>query len=146
MTTTQGTTDAPAGTLALDFDLQHQPEKVWRALTTPELLQQWLLPVIGFDLAQGTEFTFQTQSYPGWDGKVHCRIIESEPPRKLSYAWVAAGIDTVVTFTLVPTAAGTHLSVVQSGFSTEQKREFGGARYGWNMMVGKLAETLAKTA
>jgi uncharacterized protein YndB with AHSA1/START domain len=53
-------------------------------------------------------------------------------------------IDTVVTFTLAPTASGTRLSLVQSGFKPEQKQNFGGARYGWNLMGGKLVELLAK--
>jgi uncharacterized protein YndB with AHSA1/START domain len=135
---------SPSGTLALDFDLQHSPDKVWRALTDPELLSQWLLPAIGFELAPGAEFMFKTQPYPGWDGTVNCRFIEIEPGRKLSYHWTVPFLDTVVTFTLTPTDSGTRLSVVQSGFTDEQKREFGGARYGWNMMGGKLVELLAR--
>ena len=39
--------------LSFEFDLPHAPEKVWRALTEPALLAEWLLPVIGFDLAPG---------------------------------------------------------------------------------------------
>jgi uncharacterized protein YndB with AHSA1/START domain len=53
-------------------------------------------------------------------------------------------IDTVVTFTLTPTASGTHLSLVQSGFKPEQKQNFGGARYGWKLMSGKLVELLGR--
>jgi hypothetical protein len=34
---------------------------------------------------------------------------------------------------------------VQSGFKSDQKREFGGARYGWKMMGEKLVELLAMT-
>lgn len=49
-----------------------------------------------------------------------------------------------MTFTLTPTASGTRLSLVQSGFKTEQKREFGGARYGWKMMGGRLVDLLAR--
>ena len=138
------TAASPSGTLALDFDLQHSPDKVWRALTDPELLSQWLLPAIGFELAPGAEFMFKTQPYPGWDGTVNCRFIEIEPGRKLSYHWTVPFLDTVVTFTLTPTDSGTRLSIVQSGFTDEQKREFGGARYGWNMMGGKLVELLAR--
>ena len=52
-------------------------------------------------------------------------------------------LDTVVTFTLTPTASGTRLSLVQSGFKPEQKQNSGGARYGWKMMGGKLVELLA---
>lgn len=53
-------------------------------------------------------------------------------------------LDTVVTFTLTPTASGTRLALVQSGFKPEQKQNFGGARYGWKMMGGKLVELLAR--
>ena len=139
---------APSQTESLSFelDLPHSPEKVWRALTEPALLTQWLLPVVGFDLAPGAAFTFKTQPYPPWDGTVDCRILESEMHKRLSYAWVVGGmgLDTVVTFTLTPTASGTLLSLVQSGFKPEQKQNFGGARYGWKMMGGKLTELLAK--
>ena len=131
-------------TIEFEFDLPHSPEKVWRALTDPVLLSEWLLPVIGFDLAPGTAFTFHTQPYPGWDGTVNCRILEVEAKSKLRYAWTVPFLDTVVTFTLTPTASGTRLSLVQSGFKPDQKQEFGGARYGWNMMGGRLVELLAR--
>jgi uncharacterized protein YndB with AHSA1/START domain len=132
-------------TVSFEVDLKHGPEKVWRALTTPELLTQWLLPVFDLKLDPGAAFTFKTQAYPPWDGTVNCRIIESEAPKKLSYAWVVGDmeIDTVVTFTLTPTAEGTRLSLVQSGFKPSQKQASGGARYGWKMMTGKLVELLA---
>ena len=133
-------------TVALDLDLPHPPEKVWRALTDPALLAEWLLPVVNFRLEPGAAFRFQTQAYPGWDGTVDCRILEIEPQRKLSYAWTVPFLDTVVTFTLAPTASGTRLSIVQAGFGPEQKRELGGARYGWKMMSGKLVDLLARIA
>jgi uncharacterized protein YndB with AHSA1/START domain len=133
-------------TISFELDLHHGPEKVWRALTDPELLAEWPLPVFDFKLDQGTAFTFKTQAYPPWDGTVNCRILESVTHKKLSYAWVVGDmeIDTVVTFTLAPTAAGTHLSLVQSGFKPDQKQASGGARYGWKMMGGKLVDVLAK--
>jgi uncharacterized protein YndB with AHSA1/START domain len=77
---------------------------------------------------------------------VNCRFVEIEAQRKLSYAWSVPFLDTVVTFTLTPTASGggTRLSIVQSGFKPDQKREFGGARYGWKIMGGKLVDLLAR--
>ena len=136
----------PADSVAFDFDLRHPPEKVWRALTDPVLLGEWLLPVIGLELEPGAAFTFKTQPHPGWDGTVHCRMLEIDPPRRLSYTWVVGDmvLDTVVTFTLTPTASGTRLSLVQSGFRPDQKQNLGGARYGWQMMGGKLADVLAR--
>ena len=73
-------------------------------------------------------------------------MLEIEPHRKLCYAWVVGEmeLDTVVTFTLTPTESGTRLSLVQSGFKPSQKQAFGGARYGWNMMGGKLVDLLAR--
>ncbi|MFZ5893139.1 MAG: SRPBCC family protein [Myxococcota bacterium] len=131
-------------TISFEFDLPHSPEKVWRALTEPKLLAEWLLPVFDLKLETGAAFLFKTQAYPGWDGTVNCRMLEIETHRKLSYAWTVPFLDTVVTFTLTPTATGTHLLLVQSGFKADQGREFGGARYGWNMMGPKLVELLAR--
>jgi uncharacterized protein YndB with AHSA1/START domain len=137
---------APSQTesISFEFDLHHSPEKVWRALTDPELLTEWLLPVVELKLERGAAFTFKTQPYPGWDGTVNCRILEIDAHRRLSYTWSVPFLETVVTFTLTPTASGTRLSLVQSGFKTDQKREFGGARYGWKMMGGKLVDLLAR--
>jgi uncharacterized protein YndB with AHSA1/START domain len=139
-------TTAPSQTesLSFEFDLHHLPEKVWRALTDPVLLTEWLLPVIELKLEPGAAFTFKTQPQPGWDGIVNCRFLEIEAHRKLSWRWVVGDIDTVVTFTLTPTASGTRLSLVQSGFRPDQKQNLGGARYGWKMMGGKLVDLLAR--
>jgi uncharacterized protein YndB with AHSA1/START domain len=133
-------------TLSFEFDLQHSPKKVWRALTDPELLSEWLLPVVEFELRPGAEVTFTAPPQPGWDGIVNGRLLEIEAERKLSYTWVVGDMDTVVTFTLTPTASGTRLSLVQSGFKPEQKRNWGGARYGWNLMGGKLVDLLGRIA
>ena len=134
---------APSQTesLSFEFDLHHSPEKVWRALTDPVLLTEWLLPVIELKLEPGAAFTLKTQPQPGWDGIVNCRFLEIEAQRKLSWRWVVGDIDTVVTLT--PTASGTRLSLVQSGFRPDQKQNLGGARYGWKMMGGKLVDLLA---
>ena len=139
-------TTAPSQTesIAFEIELAHAPDKVWRALTDPALLAEWLLPVIEFKLERGAAFTFKTQPYPGWDGTVSCQMLEIEPQRKFRYTWTVPFLDTVVTFTLDPSATGTRLLIVQSGFKPEQKREFGGARYGWNMMGGKLVDLLER--
>ena len=144
MTFADTTDRSQSESISLEFDLHHAPEKVWRALTDPLLLAEWLLPVLDLRLVAGAAFTFRAPSQPGWDGTVNCRLLEIDAPRKLSYAWVVGDIDTVVTFTLTPTKAGTNLSVVQSGFTAQQKRNFNGARYGWRMMGGKLIELLVR--
>jgi len=144
MTPAETTPGSQVESIAFEFDLPHPPEKVWRALTEPALLAEWLLPVFDLELEPGAAFLFKTQAYPGWDGTVNCRFIEIEPHRKLSYSWNVPFLETVVTFTLTPTGSGTRLDMVQSGFKPEQKRESGGARYGWKMMGEKLVDLLAR--
>lgn len=128
--------------VSVSLDLPHPPQKVWRALTEPDLLERWLLPVFGLKLEAGAAFTFKTQAFPGWDGTVQCRFVEIEPLRTLQYQWAVPGLDTTVTFTLTPLPTGTRLSMVQSGFQAHQKQALGGARYGWKMMTEKLVALL----
>lgn len=144
MTPTDKTARSQTESISFEFDLPHSPEKVWRALTDPALLAEWLLPVVDLELEPEAAFTLKAQPQPGWDGTVNCRFLEIDAQRKLSYKWVVGDIDTVVTFTLTPTASGTRLCLVQSGFKPDQRRNFAGARYGWKMMGGKLVELLAR--
>ncbi|PZR10796.1 MAG: SRPBCC domain-containing protein [Archangium gephyra] len=139
-TTRPGQTDS----ISFEFDLRHPPEKVWRALTNPVLLSEWLLPVANLKLEAGSEFKLQAPPQPNWDGTVNCKYLEIEREKKLSWSWIVGDIDTVVTFTLAPISTGTRLSLVQSGFKPHQKQNFGGARYGWNMMSEKLLQVLAR--
>lgn len=147
MTYADKTPPSQTESLAFEFELHHSPQKVWRALTDPVLLAEWLLPLLsGSELRLEPEaaFTFKSQPQPGWDGLVHCRLLEIEAHRKLRWTWVVGDLDTVVTFTLTPTPSGTQLSIVHSGFKPNQKQNFAGARYGWKMMAGKLGDLLDK--
>jgi len=145
MTFVETTAGSQTESISFEFDLQHAPAKVWRALTDPVLLAEWLLPVVDLKLEPKAAFTLKAPPKPGWDGSVDCRFVEIEAQRKLSYTWrVGDVIDTVVTFTLTPTASGTRLALVQSGFKPDQKHNFGGARYGWKLMGAKLVDLLAK--
>ncbi len=65
---------------------------------------------------------------------------------RASAGWVVGELETIVEFTLTPTGSGTRLVVVQSGFREDQKKNWGGARYGWKMMAGKLVDLLARNA
>ena len=145
MTLTDTTARSQTESISFEFDLQHPPEKVWRALTDPVLLAEWLLPVLDLKLEPGAAFTFKAQPQPGWDGIVNCRLSEIEARTKLSYTWGVGDIDTVVTVTLDPTTSGTRLTLVQSGFKPDQKQNFGGARYGWKMMGGRLESLLKRS-
>ncbi len=101
----------------LDFQrwYPHPPQRVWRALTDPDLLAQWLMPN-DFAPRIGHAFTFRTDPAPGFDGVVRCEVIELEAPRRLAFTWKGGPIDTVVRFTLSPERAGTRLTLEQTGF------------------------------
>jgi uncharacterized protein YndB with AHSA1/START domain len=146
MTVAEKTARAQSETIAFEFDLRHTPKKVWRALTDPVLLAEWLLPTLDLKLEQGAEFTFTAPPQPNWGGVINCKFLEIEPQKKLSYTWRIGDMDTVLTFTLRPSESGTHLSLVHSGFKPHQKQNFGGARYGWRIMAPKLVEVLDKLA
>jgi len=109
----------------VECDLADPPQKVWQALTAPELLAAWLMPN-DIRLQVGARFTLQEK--PGPDGDIECEVLEIEPHRRLRYSWRrdhgprnAGGraLDTVVTFELAETATGgTRLRLTHSGFPT----------------------------
>lgn len=94
---------------------QHPIEKVWGAITTSEALSQWLMPN-DFKLSIGHEFQFRTKPAPGFDGIVHCVVMEIQPPHKLVYSWQGGGVDTVLTWTLESVPGGTRLTLDHTGF------------------------------
>ncbi|MGE0233574.1 MAG: SRPBCC domain-containing protein [Flavobacteriaceae bacterium] len=73
-----------------------------------------------------------------------------EPQRRLSYTWnfahddPAFDLESIVTFTLVPTKGGTLLRMEQSGFRPDQKQAFGGAAAGWREFFARLEDVMAR--
>ena len=130
--------------IAMEFDLPHPPAKVWRALTDPQLLEKWLM---ANDMRPniGQTFTFKAPPTEWWDGIVRCKVLESDPNKRLRYSWESAGVDTVVTWTLTPTkSGGTKLALEQSGFRPDQTQAFEGARQGWQRMLDELQKVLTR--
>jgi uncharacterized protein YndB with AHSA1/START domain len=113
-------------------------EKVWRALTQPHLLAEWLMKN-DFRPDVGHQFKFSGD----W-GAADCRVLTIEQQKTLSYTWAAMGLETVVTWTLTPAGTGTHLRMEQAGFRSDQPQAFNGARYGWQNMFAKLEQVLAR--
>ena len=140
---TETHTDAQTQTLVIERETPHAPEKVWRALTQPALVQEWLMKN---DLAPqvGHQFAFRADPAPHWDGVIQCEMLEVDPPARLAYSWASMGLESVVTWTLTPTKVGTRLRMEQSGFRPDQKAAYQGATYGWRNFIAKLDEVLAK--
>ena len=124
--------------VVVERELPFPPEKIWRALTQPHLIEAWLMKN---DFVPAKHHRFKLSA--DW-GAVDCEVLEIEPNRTLSYTWAAMGLDSVVTWTLTPTGAGTHLKMEQSGFQPGQDAAYNGAKYGWNKFTTALDEVLAK--
>ncbi len=103
--------------IEVDQFLSRPPEQVWHALTDPDLLAQWLMPN-DFRPTVGHQFTFRTEPVPehGFDGIVHCQVLDLDPPRLLRFSWQGGQLDTVVSWRLVPQGAGTRLLITHDGF------------------------------
>jgi uncharacterized protein YndB with AHSA1/START domain len=120
--------DMAADSIEFECELPEPPEKVWRALTVPDLLAAWMMPN---DIKPeiGGRFAFARPDAP-----IECEILDAEPERLLRYSWrerPAPGntahpldspmdslMDSIVTFTLDRTVSGgTHLRIVHDGFA-----------------------------
>lgn len=77
-------------------------------------------------------------------GSVDCQVVTVEPNRTLSYTWGAHGLESIVTWTLSPTGAGTHLRMEQVGFRPDQKQAYAGAKFGWARFLENLEQVLAR--
>ena len=130
-------------TLTIEKELPHPPEKVWRALTEGPLMQQWLMDN-DFQPVVGHRFQFRSTPMPNWNGVIDCEVLIVEPNRKLSYSWGSMGLESVVTWTLLATSAGTLVRMEQSGFRPDQEAAYKGAQYGWQKFLGALERVLGE--
>ncbi len=135
-------TAASTYSLVIEREFPHMPEKIWRALTESNLIQQWLMQN-DFEPAVGRKFNLRSTPVPDWNGVIDGNVLTVEPQRLLSYTWASMGLETVVTFTLTATAAGTHLRMEQSGFPGTDTPYYKGASYGWQSFLGKLEQVVA---
>jgi uncharacterized protein YndB with AHSA1/START domain len=132
------TTSTETLSVVVEREVSFPPEKIWRALTQPHLIEEWLMKN-DFAPAKDHRFTLRGD----W-GSVDCRVLAIEPNKSLSYSWDAMGLESVVTWTLTPTAAGTHLRMEQSGFRPDQQQAYQGAKFGWQRFLGNLEAVLAQ--
>src|ERR1700757_4703219 len=92
--------------VVVEREIPFPPEKIWRALTQPHLIEEWLMKN-DFKPVMGHRFNLRTDPQPNWNGVVDCEVLAVEPNKTLSYTWVsgeaALAIKSVVTWSLTPT-------------------------------------------
>ena len=124
--------------VVVERDIPHPPEKIWRALTQPHLIEEWLMKS-DFKPVVGHRFDFRAD----W-GSVDCQVRVVEPNKTLSYTWAAMGLESVVTWTLTPKGTGTSLRMEQLGFRPDQKQAYQGAKHGWPRFFAALEQVVAR--
>ena len=124
--------------VVVERDIAHPPEKIWRALTQPHLIEEWLMknqfkPVVDHRFNLSADW-----------GTVDCQVQSVEVNRALSYTWDTKDLRSVVVWTLTPTSSGTLLRMEQSGFRQDQQPYYRGATVGWPRFFDELEQVLAR--
>jgi uncharacterized protein YndB with AHSA1/START domain len=131
--------------VVVEREFPHPPEKLWRALTQPHLIAEWLMQN-DFQPVVGHRFNLRGD----WGGVLDCEVLALEPNRSLSYTWNFANPDpafnltSVVTFTLTATSTGTRLRMEQAGFRLDQMQAYAGAQAGWQQFLAKLEQVAGR--
>ena len=131
--------DRPAGRVRARFALtldNHQDE-VWRALTRPDWLVEWLAPG-GIDLRPGgaVDLAFRDSGVV-----IASTVMAFEPQRLLEYSWSGPGEpQRPVRFELTPEGPATHLAV---SLSVPEVEDAARAAAGWAAHLDMLAAVLA---
>ena len=140
------TTSAPETlSVVVEREFPFPPERIWRALTQPHLIEEWLMKN-DFEAVVGHRFNLRGD----WGGVLDCEVLAIQPNRTLSYTWnfahddAAYNLQSVVTFTLTATSTGTQLRMEQAGFRPDQKQAYHGARAGWQQFFANLEQVLAR--
>jgi uncharacterized protein YndB with AHSA1/START domain len=124
--------------VVVERDIPHPAEKIWRALTQPHLIEEWLMKN-DFKPVVNRRFNLTAD----WGG-VACKVQTVELNRTLSYTWDTKDLESIVTWTLMPTETGTRLRMEQTGFRPDQEPYYRGATVGWPRFVAALEEVLAR--
>jgi len=126
-------------TVVVERDIPQPPQKIWRALTQPHLIETWLKMKPDFEATVDRPYKLTAD----W-GAVEGKVLESDPYTTLSYTWSAFGLDSVVTYTLTPSPKGTLLRVEQAGFPTSMEYAYQGAQQAWPAYLEAIEALAAK--
>ena len=128
-------------------------ERVWAALTEPELMRNWFCDKgVEGDLRPGARIRFL------WSNHASRAIVETvDPPHRFAFRWVPGMFEqadlpleeqalTLVEFALEPVESGTRLRLVESGFGAfDEERRAEAFRMndgGWNECLASLTAFL----
>lgn len=137
-------------TITRTLDLAHPQEKVWAALTTLEGLTGWFGSHADGEVAPGRDVRMRWEQYGNAEQTLAIQVVD--PMSVFAYSWSINGAPegdprrTYVEFVLEPTAAGTRLTVTESGFAQLPdawlETSYQGNVQGWRSELGELVSYL----
>ena len=139
------TTATETRSVIVEREIPQPAARIWKALTQSRLISEWLMNN-DFEPTVGHRFNLRGD----WGGVLDCEVLTVEPLKTLAYSWdfpndnPAYALKSTVTFTLTPTATGTHLRMEQAGFRPDQRQAYGGAISGWTQFLAKLEEVAGR--
>jgi uncharacterized protein YndB with AHSA1/START domain len=119
----------PARAVVASRDYDTTPDDVWDAITNPERIPRWFLPVTG-DLRLGGRYQLQ--------GNASGEITRCEPPRHLALTWEFAGDVSWVTVELTEANGRTHLELEHIAYVDDARwNQYGpgAVGVGWDMTL-----------
>lgn len=137
--------------LALVRKLDAAPAKVWRALTEPEMLKQWMapddafkVPVAETQVRVGGRYHIVMISPDGEEHDVSGVYREIVPNKKLVYTWAwktTPERESRVTIELRAAGNGTELTLKHEQFADEEARNR--HEHGWKGCLARLERAVA---
>ncbi len=128
--------------------LKASRERVWDAITKPELLTKWFFTTIdASSLKVGQEFRM---GWPEYNASARAVVVEMTPRSRFAYRWEHSDGDhsapladtptTLVTFDLEDSEGGTRLTVIESGIAAlpNAASVFSDNSSGWTSELGEL--------
>lgn len=126
----------PARVVVASRDYDTTPEDLWDALTNPDRIPRWFLPITG-DLKLGGRYQLQ--------GNAGGEITACVPPRRLSVTWEFGGQVTWVNVTLTGHGDGVRMELEHIAPVDEKWGEFGpgAVGIGWDLSLQGLGLHIA---
>ncbi|MCI4336760.1 MAG: SRPBCC domain-containing protein [Thermoplasmata archaeon] len=135
---------ASTRTLRLPVFIHAPPEKVFAAVTEPQLLTRWLMDRATFSAHKGAMYAFTWEGGPTHTGT----ILDFVPGKRFTISWSWPGHETLkatkLRLSLVPKEGGTVLTFTHSGFGTTGpwKELYEGSIRGWTYFMMNLKSVL----
>ena len=147
------------GTIERELHIEAAPEVVFEVLTSPEYIRDWWSAETEFEPAAGAAGRFTwTDANTGRQDVTPFTVVEVDPPQRFSFRWsydgdvAAPGNSLLVTFDLVPSAAGTTVRFSETGYrergweAAVLEAQYNDHRQGWDFYLPRLVAVANRRA